>query len=270
MSVELESVKYSKVDNINSKEIRVSPARSVVFRRYIDYLTKNDKKKRISDFNPGRYHIYTFPVIPGISNSMKWKWDKESENDIYYLSQYKGTDIGCLKTVTILTVDKDTLEPTNKSYEKYYNIPVSGWLFSSRQKFDSYIKEDYNYEAYNYSPVAAKLTRKSYEDEYLKPHNFNFNYWGQSYDFASGYNSEDYLLYGISETLFEDNMTEMHSAASDYQIKKMTSKSAAIVVAYHMDDAIIPVTYAELHNSFYTPDGILRIEWSQNGIITIV
>lgn len=270
MSVELESVKYSKVDNINSKEIKVSPAKSVVFRRYIDYLTINDNKKRIHDFNPGRYHIYTFPIVPGISNSVKWKWDKESDKDIYYLSQYKGTDIGCLKTVTFLTVDKDTLTPSNKSYEKLFDIPVSAWLFSTRKNFDSYIKDDYNYTAYNYNPVASRLNRKNYEDTVLKPNNFNFNYWGQTYDFGSGYNNEDYLLYGITETTFEDSQTEMTSLPCDYEIKKMTTKSAAIVVAYHADDIIIPVTYAELHNSFYTPDGIIRIEWSQNGIITIV
>lgn len=268
MSIELAAVEYSKVDNINSKDIKFKPARTIVFRQYLDYLTKGDIKQRIRDFNPGRYHIYTFPIVPGISNSRKWKWKPNNSKDIYNLEQYAGTDIGCLKTVTTVTVDKDILISSGLSYEQLLNIPVSGWLFSTKRPFNSYIKEDYNYMACNYSPVAYKLSRVDY-NKVLAEHGFNFDYWGTNYDFTSGYDHEDYLSYGIRETELKDNMTRMSSDPCDYEVKKLTTKTAALVIAYHRENMKVPVIYTELHNSFYSTGGVIRIEWSQNGIITV-
>lgn len=267
MSTELESVKYSKVDNINSKEIKTSPAKTIVFRRYIDHLTVRNAT-HISDFNPGRFHIYTFPIIPGISNERKWKWEKENDNDIYFMSQYAGKDIGCLKTTTFVTVDSKTLVSSERAYEDFLNIPVSAWMFSTEKKFDSYIKDDYNYVQYKYNPVTNKLLRRD-TNAILKTSGFNFDYWGTNYDFNSEYDHEDYLLYGIPETLLSDDVTKMSSEPCDYDIAKLTSRTSAIVIVYHADTFKVPVTYTELHNSFYSNGGTIRIEWSQNGIITV-
>lgn len=269
MAVELDAIEYGKIDNINSKEIKITPAKCFVFRRYLDYLMKNSKSEKITDFNPGRYHIYSFPTVPGITNERKWKWEPDSEKDIYNLKQYMTADIGCLKTVTILTVDSKRLIPSNISYEQFFNIPVSGWLFSNKAKYESYIQDDYNFKTYNYTPVDQRLKRKDYNTEVLAKNGFDFKYWGQNYDFADSYSYEDYLMFGIEETRLKDDCSKMTSAPADYDIKRLTAKTAAIVIAYHHDKGIIPVTYYELHNSFFTSDGIVRIEWSQNGIITV-
>lgn len=269
MSTELNAVEYGKVDSISSKEIKISPAKTIVFRRYIDHLTTRIQNNKIWDFNPGRFHIYAFPIVPGISNARKWTWDKKSDTDIFYLSQYAGTDIGCLKSVTFLTVDKDSLASTETSYEKVFNIPLSGWLFSTQKKFDAYIKDDYNYTAYNYSPVMCKLLREDYNETVLAKNGFDFKYWGQNYDFSDSYMPEEYLAYNMSESTYPDSLTEVNSLPSDYEVKKLMTRTAAIVIAYHLDKMIVPVTYTELHTPFYTTHGIIRIEWSQNGIITV-
>ena len=44
MAVELDAIEYGKIDNINSKEIKITPAKCFVFRRYLDYLMKNSKE----------------------------------------------------------------------------------------------------------------------------------------------------------------------------------------------------------------------------------
>lgn len=267
MSTELDSIKYSKVDNANLKEVKTSPAKTITFRRYIDHLTARNSN-HISDLNPGRFHIYTFPIIPGITNERKWKWEKENDNDIYYIKQYAGKDIGCLKTTTFVTVDSKTRVSSERAYEQFLDIPVSAWLFSSEKKFESYIKDDYNYMQLSYSPVINKLLRRD-TNKFLEQNGLNFKYWGMNYDFDEHYNHEDYLVYGFPETILIDDVTKMMSAPSDYDVTRLTSRTAAIVIVYHADNFKVPVIYTELHNTFYSTGGTIRIEWSQNGIISV-
>ena len=266
MSTELVAFDASRVIDSYGKDIKMSPAKAIVFRDYLDRLTTTSTKiPSIYKFEPGKYHIYTCGVIPGITNSRKWNWSK--------MKEYVTSDIGCLKTVTFLTFDMDTMEEETTSFESIYDIPLSACLFSNKMqdKFNSYVKDDYNFVTANYSPIRLKTERGNPIDVIKKDHpDFDPAYWDANYTFNEHYDREEYLLHTMQETKMIGSMTEMTSAPNDYTVKNLTSKTAAIIIAYHMDQAddIVPVTYTELHTSFGNV-GTIRIEWSRNGIITV-
>lgn len=264
----------------------VKIAHKIVFKQYIDLLNR----KVINDIGPQNYHVYTSKKIPDIGNlncvtdtTLRYIIGRNNVYDINnvttdnilfeIINKFKIKDVCTLNDSQYLSVADDMVSPSEITYQSLLNIPASGYLFTTNNhNVPKFISSDWNYKSLNYVPTNWALTRRSY-NKLLADYNFDFNYWYTNYNFASGYDSDEYDMFNIKQSFMHEKISMMDSSDLRVQTGKDASKIEAISVVWHHPNSEnnlkVPVLYAELHKGVRPVDGYVNIVWSSNGLITV-
>lgn len=268
------AVQNSIVTETYKKGLNLVLAKEVVFRCYIHRVALNKYRyvpgfQKISDFTPTNYKVWFFKKIDTLNNSIYTTW-KDIES-------YSITCVGELSENTVITFSSVTGLESDMSKEEVYNCPASGYIFSYLYKNETYIKKDWNYDQFPIDPL-MELTENGMNScipAYTNPVNkglksgdpWNKHYWETNYSFASGYDSEEYLMYNIGRHLLPEDCAGLQTANSRFKILPYGEKYEAIVITY--GDENLPVVYNELHRANRFINGYINIDWSPEGIITV-
>ena len=210
--------------------------------------------------------------------------------------------LGNLHATEITTTDSDGL-PSEDSYSKLLNIPVSAFIFSEKDNpSSSDIRHDINYNGFDYTVNQILSTGKPAETfinmsddkskwKYMK------SYFQQEYAFSDEFVENEYLRYEIPLDYVvgeETHVKPIHDTViynthgnmgggllitrydgarnkdvmTQEQINKQNDWPAISGMPVNPENAI-PCVYFDLPKTYNPINSELKIQWSENGLFTL-
>lgn len=271
------NIQNNTVDYVMQNNVVLRIAKRIVFQRYIAEINNmygnvsTGHARKITDFDKSHYHVLGMERIDkDIKGDININWDD--------ISEYFIQDFGSLNDISYLSYNKDSLLEPVYSKEQIFDIPASGYVFTSGfNKTGNFLLSDWSYKPEFYKDNDVKY----YIFESTEPYKVNdTEYWHANYNFQSGYKPEEYMVYDLKEEYFDESRIQLNAESKKYNVEKSYKKMAAIAIVYlydlnktenkyKYDSNCVPVIYCELHKPISTAANNIIIEWSDRGIISV-
>ena len=214
------------------------------------------------------------------------------------------TYLGNLGDMEVRLSDESGM-PTNDSYQKIFEIPVSGYLFSNEDcPQDIPFRKDFSFITFDYG-VYDKMQESGFSGDFVPTESASAPLWADArkpyfeaeYGFSSGYSKAEYIANGVSEERLLDKYVSVNtdnvSLSSDVhsclagallisrytgkRIKNIDKQSQewASYSAYSASPSMplpefsgmsVPCIYYELQKTYKLKNAVVNIRWSENGL----
>lgn len=269
--------------------------RGSVFNVYIKHLLNNNKTAVNDNFVNTKFDawfLYDFKQDNPAMSSINLTFNEATANAT--CCEYLGPiDNAVIETVSTV----DGLE-SEFSYEfsSFFNTPVSSYLFSNydKPKTGTMIDRDIYYDSFDYSVYSAKAYNydlSKYPNLTERPDE-DFNRHFSAYNFESGYNSDEYNVYGIKEEPLCEDQTNLKADDSSFTGKVDGFVGNGILVTWYSGDRVskdeadnklndyifnepknpensIPCAYYKLPKKYIPLKRKVKVEWSDDGLISV-
>lgn len=269
--------------------------RGLVFNSYIKHLLNNDKAfvdSNIINTKFDAWFLYDFKQDNPAMSSINLTFNDATANARYckYLGPINNAEIETVSTV-------DGLE-AEFSYEfsSFFNTPVSSYLFSNydKPKTGTMIDRDIYYDSFDYSVYSAK----AYDYDLSKYPNLterpdeDFDKHFSAYNFESGYSPSEYRIYGIKEEPLCEDQSNLKADDCVFSGKVEGFRGNGILVTWYSGDRAskdeadnklndyifnepknpetsIPFAYYKLPKDYVSITRKVKVEWSDDGLISV-
>lgn len=177
-----------------------------------------------------------------------------------------------LFNVNVDSFNNDTgMTNPDSTYELIDDMPCSSRIFSN-QNDGSWITKDFDWSV----------------DARKKPS--IMNYFAHEYNFSNKYDKTEYITYGISENILDENVIRISAESfinddpnnkikNDYgdetEIGVMSYGAAGVLLTYEDEfrgftgDNELPVAYYDFGNTLHSNYNYIKLDWHEDGVIKV-